>query len=110
VREQSAKLQDDLFKQLTSAILQSLVEPEEADGQFCWDEAVSGHLFRALGFLVVQSLLAYSWHQPFNTELMIKSMKFLEEAVLLLNKKTVNFTKKFVPHHSKWLDGIQAFA
>ena len=62
VRDQSAKLQDDLFKLFTSSILMSLVEPEEADGQFCWDESVSGHLFKAFGFLIVQSLMSYCWH------------------------------------------------
>ena len=90
--------------------MQSLAEPEEADGQFCWDDAVSDYLFKALGFLVVQSLMPYSWSQPCNTDLTIRAMRFLEEAVLLLNKKTLNFTRKFVPHHSKWLDDIQGFA
>lgn len=41
---------------------------------------------------------------------MIKSLKFIEDAVLLLSKKTLGFTKKFGPHHAKWLDNAAAFA
>lgn len=47
---------------------------------------------------------------PFNTDLMIKSVKFVEEAILLLSKKTANFTKKFSAHHVKWLRELHKFA
>ncbi len=53
VREQSAKMQDELFKLFASSIFNSLTEPEEADGKECWDEAVSGHFFNSFGFLIM---------------------------------------------------------
>ena len=54
-------MQDELFKLFASSIFNSLVEPEEAEGKECWDEAVSVHFFNSFGFLIMQSLMAYSW-------------------------------------------------
>jgi len=74
------------------------LEQDEAGSEFCWDENVSPDLFKGLAYFIVQSMIAYSWHQPFNTDLMIKSMKFIEDGILLLSKKTQGYTKKFGPH------------
>jgi len=55
-------------------------------------------------------MIADSWQMPFNTDLMIKSVTFLEEAVNHLSKKTLNFTKKFTVTQTKWLNEIHMFA
>lgn len=41
---------------------------------------------------------------------MIKAIKFVEDGVSLLSKRTLGFSKKYSMHHAKWLDNMQQFA
>jgi hypothetical protein len=62
VRHENNMLQEELFKAYTTAILQCMPDQEEGSPESPWDEHVSAVLFRTFSHLLVQSMLAYSWH------------------------------------------------
>ena len=108
LREENVELREKVVQSFLSAIFQSLNEQDESgQNEFFWDETISRVLVDAFTRLVQSSLAARRAQSTNRPPALLRVLKFIDEGLQLLAKKTNSFKTPMKDTQVQWLDSFK---
>ena len=109
LREENLLHRNALTQQFMKAIMQSINDEEQDSGSFFWDENVTPCLIHTFQKLVESGMAIVDFKNPQQLNGIQGILKFVDEALQVVSKKTNNFRDSpMKQHHINWLESFRS--